>query len=56
MKELTNRINRRFYLSSNIEKIIEDSVYYRSFSSEMNESKKIIIGNFNEDSGKGKIE
>jgi hypothetical protein len=56
MKELTNRINRRFYLISNIEKIIEDSVYYRNFSSEMDQSKKIIIGNFNEDSGKGKIQ
>jgi hypothetical protein len=55
MKEILNRINRRLYLISNLEKIIEDSIYYRSFSSEMNESKKIIIGNFKDDSAKAEI-
>jgi|LauGreDrversion4_2_1035121.scaffolds.fasta_scaffold00005_130 hypothetical protein len=56
MQEMVNRINKRAIIISRLEKIIEDSVYYRNFSSEMNDEKKIIIGNYDQDFGQGKIE
>jgi hypothetical protein len=45
---------KRNYLVSNIEKLIEESVYYRTYSFEM-KSDKVVIYNYSQDSGKGKI-
>jgi len=56
MQEMLNRINKRAIIISQLDKIIEDSVYYRNFSSEMNDEKKIVIGNYKEDFGQGRIQ
>jgi hypothetical protein len=49
------RINRRAWLLNNLEKVIEESVYYRSYSFEMKPKNRISIFNFKDSSGKGNI-
>lgn len=48
------RIFKRNYIVSNIEKLIEESVYYRTYSFEMKPD-KVVIFNYLNDSGKGRI-
>jgi len=50
-----DRIGRRHYLISNIEKIIEDSIYYRTNNKFMNQESKVIIGCIEEKEIKKKI-
>lgn len=42
--EKEQRLSRRHYLISNLEKIIEDSVYFRNYNKFMNEGSKITLG------------
>jgi len=57
MEPLLNRINKRNFLVSNLESYIQESVYYRSYSFELNnKNNKTIIFNFVNNSGKGKIQ
>lgn len=42
--EKEQRLSRRHYLISNLEKIIEDSIYFRTYNKYMNEKSKIILG------------
>jgi hypothetical protein len=53
---LDNRLSRRFIALSNLEYYIEESVYYRSFSDEIKNSKKQILYSTKEESGKLKIQ
>ena len=53
---LDNRLSRRFIALSNLEYYIEESVYYRSFSDEIKNSKKEILYSTKEESGKLKIQ
>lgn len=48
------RMFKRNYIVSNIEKLIEESVYYRTYSFEM-KPEKVVIYNYSQDSGKGTI-
>lgn len=48
------RIFKRNYVVSNIDKLIEESVYYRSYSFEMKLDKTVVY-NYSQDSGRGKI-
>ncbi len=50
-----DRIGRRHYLISNIEKIIEDSIYFRTNNKFMNQKLKVIIGHIEEKEIKKKI-
>jgi len=49
------RIGTRLKIVKDIEKIIKESVYYRSYSELMIESNRIIIGNINKQESKAKI-
>jgi len=51
---LEDRISKRYYLLSNLESIIQESVYYRSFSEDMKTDKKVVYS-FGEDSGEVEI-
>ena len=53
--EKEQRLSKRHYLISNLEKIIEDSIYYRNFNKYMKESKKISIGQNTEKNIEAKI-
>jgi hypothetical protein len=53
--EKEQRLSKRHYLISNLEKIIEDSIYYRNYNKYMNESKKISIGPITEKNIEAKI-
>lgn len=55
MEIQSNQINRRAWIVENLEKIIEESVYYRTYSFEMKNKERIIIYNTCNDSGKGQI-
>ena len=55
MEKISNRINVRSFIVSNLEKYIEESVYYRNFSFEIKEENKIVIFNYKDESGKGAI-
>lgn len=48
------RMFKRNYIVSNIEKLIEESVYYRTYSFEMKPD-KVVIYNYSQESGKGTI-
>lgn len=50
-----DRIGRRHYLISNIEKIIEDSIYFRTNNKFMNQQSKVIIGHVEQKELKKKI-
>lgn len=52
--KLEDRISKRYYLLSNLESIIQESVYYRSFSDDMKTTKKVLYS-FGKDSGKVEI-
>jgi len=53
--EKEERLSKRHYLISNLEKIIEDSIYFRNFNKYMNEKTKIELGPISEQTIKGKI-
>lgn len=53
--EKEQRINNRYYLLSNIENIINDSIYYRNNSKFMNSESKFIIGSIQDKELKKKI-
>lgn len=53
--EKEQRLTKRHYLISNLEKIIEDSVYFRNYNKYMIKSKKISIGPISESNIKAKI-
>lgn len=53
---LDNRLSRRFIALSNLDYHIEESVYYRSFSDDINSSEKLVLYSNKEDSGKLKIQ
>lgn len=55
MEKLPNQINKRAWIVENLEKIIEESVYYRTFSFEMKNKEAIKIYNTSQEDGKGKI-
>lgn len=55
MEKLPNQINKRAWIVENLEKIIEESVYYRTFSFEMKDKESITIYNTSNENGKGKI-
>jgi hypothetical protein len=50
-----DRIVRRYYLLSNIESIINDSIYFRNNSKYMNTSSRVNIGSIEEKELKKKI-
>ena len=52
---LEDRIPKRYYLLSNLDSLIQESVYYRSFSDDMKSDKKVLYL-FEEDFGKAEIE
>lgn len=54
-EKITNPLQKRLYISSNLESFISESIYYRSYNKEMVEDNKIVIWNFSEDSGKANI-
>ncbi len=56
MEKVLNRINIRHFLVSNLDRYIQESIYYRNFSFEINNDNKTIIYNFLDDYGKGEIE
>jgi hypothetical protein len=47
-----DRIKIRDYILNNLEYFIQESVYYRSFSEDMDKNKKQILVNINSDTGK----
>ena len=51
---MDDRIPKRYYLLSNIDSIIQESVYYRSFSDDL-KSDRIVLYEFGEESGKAHI-
>jgi hypothetical protein len=53
--EKEERIKKRHFLISNLEKIIEDSVYFRSNNKFMKESSKFVVGHISEKECKCKI-
>jgi hypothetical protein len=53
--EKEERLTKRNYLISNLEKIIEDSIYFRSYNKYMDQSIKISIGPITKDEIKVKI-
>jgi hypothetical protein len=46
--EPSSKIFRRFRILDQLEHLIKQSVYYRSFSFEMQGTEKFVIGNINE--------
>jgi len=53
--ELEQRIKRRYFLIKNIEKIIQESIYYRNNNKFIDRSTKQIIGNVKNLENKKKI-
>lgn len=54
INKLEDRISKRIYILSNLENIIEESSYYRSYS-EFFKGEKISLGNINNSEIKCKI-
>jgi hypothetical protein len=52
---LEDRIPKRYYLLSNLDSLIQESVYYRSFSDDMKSDKKVLYI-YEEESGKIEIQ
>lgn len=50
-----DRIQKRYYILSSLEKIIEDSIYYRNNNKYMDESRKYVIANIKSEESKKKI-
>jgi hypothetical protein len=55
MEKLTNQINKRAWIVENLDKIIEESIYYRTFSFEMKNRERIPVYNTSNKDGKGTI-
>ena len=56
MNEKTiNPLQKRLYISSNLEYFISESIYYRSHSKEMIEENRLVVWDFRKESGKVKI-
>lgn len=55
MEKLADQINKRAWIVENLEKIIEESVYYRTFSFEMKNRERIAVYNTSNKDGKGTI-
>lgn len=53
--EIDQRIKRRYFLIKNIEKIIEESIYYRNNNKFIDRFTKQIICNINNSENKKKI-
>ena len=52
---LEERMSNRLHLMTNLSKYIEESVYYRSFSSEINENNRLELYQFGLDKGEAVI-
>jgi hypothetical protein len=52
MEEIDDRLLKRFTVLKNLEYYIQESVYYRSFSDDINISVRKVLWNYSEDSGK----
>jgi hypothetical protein len=55
MDELDNRLLKRFTVLKKIEYYIKESVYYRSFCEDFSYSKRNVLWNATDDSGKIKV-
>jgi len=56
MNEKTiNPLQKRLYISSNLESFISESIYYRSYNKEMVKENRIVIWHFSEESGKALV-
>ncbi len=54
MEILENRLSKRYLVVNKIDYYIEESVYYRSFSEDMNSEKRKVL--YNIDDSQGKLE
>jgi len=52
MEEIDNRLLKRFTVLKNLEYYIQESVYYRSFSDDINPQDRKVLWNYDKDSGK----
>jgi putative lipase involved disintegration of autophagic bodies len=53
--DLQQRIKRRYFLLSYLDKMIEESIYYRNNNFQMNQDQKIVIANITDANFKTKI-
>jgi len=51
-EKIINPLQKRLYISSNLESLISESIYYRSYNKEMLKENRIVIWHFSEESGK----
>jgi len=54
-EQTTNPLQKRLYISSNLESFISESIYYRSYSKEMVDENRLAIWNFFQEHGKVQI-
>lgn len=56
MNEKTiNPLQKRLYISSNLESFISESIYYRSYNKEMLKENRIVIWHFFKEFGKAVV-
>ncbi len=54
-EKIINPLQKRLYISSNLDSFISESIYYRSYNKEMIKENRIVIWHFSEESGKANI-